>query len=91
MHKLSALVSTKSSAKEKAGLSWDMLARLQLNSVFCSREEQIWFYLQEGDQDGERSGSYILRGMVKDSSFVKHNLGGGDSSCPQTLEGPSHG
>lgn len=35
MHKLGDLVSPKSSAKEKADLSWDMLARLQLDSAFC--------------------------------------------------------
>lgn len=34
VHELGDLVSQKSSAKKKTGLSWDMLVRLHLNSVF---------------------------------------------------------
>ena len=33
VHELGDLISQKSSAKEMTGLSWDMLARLHLNSV----------------------------------------------------------
>ena len=33
MRELGDLISQKSSAKETTGLSWDMLARLHLNSV----------------------------------------------------------